>query len=110
MSAGRTTKTSRRKPEVPTRGRANFAKMDAMTEEDIMRTSPPELRDLPPDFWTNPRYRPASGGDECVVPIDIDVVAWFERQGPKPHARMNAVLRAHMLRAGKRKRGKRGAA
>jgi hypothetical protein len=38
-----------------------------------------------------------------VVPIDIDVVAWFERQGPKPHVSMNAVLRAHVLRAGKKK-------
>lgn len=84
--------------------------MDAMTEEDIMRTSPPELRDLPSDFFKNARVVQPEPGDECVVPIDIDVVAWFERQGPKPNARINAVLRAHMLGAGKKKRCKRGAA
>jgi len=33
--------------ERPRRGRADFARLRAQTEEEIMATSPPELADLP---------------------------------------------------------------
>ncbi len=33
------------------RGRANLASLHRMTEAQIARTSPPELSDLPSDFW-----------------------------------------------------------
>jgi uncharacterized protein (DUF4415 family) len=68
-----------------------------MSEEEIMATSPPELADLPDDFW-----------DEAVVvqypepkaPISIrvdrDVLTWFRRQGPGYQTRINAVLRSYM--------------
>jgi hypothetical protein len=36
---------------MPTRGRADFVRMDRMTEAEIARTSPPELAHLPDDFW-----------------------------------------------------------
>jgi hypothetical protein len=35
----------------PTRGRADFPRLDCMTEAEIARTSPPELANLPDDFW-----------------------------------------------------------
>jgi uncharacterized protein (DUF4415 family) len=28
--------------------------------------------------------------------VDIDVLAWFKKQGPRYQSRMNAVLRAYM--------------
>ena len=35
----------------PKRGRADLKHLRAMTEAEIRRTAPPELKDLPRDFW-----------------------------------------------------------
>lgn len=83
--------------EAGPRGRADLARLRAMTEEEIMATSPPELADLPDDFW-----------DEAVVVhypepktpvsirVDREVLSWFRDQGPGYQTRMNAVLRSYM--------------
>jgi uncharacterized protein (DUF4415 family) len=69
-----------------------------MTEAEIRRTSPPELENLPPNFWD---------GAELVVPnpkraislrLDEEVVEWFRRSGPRYQTRMNAVLRMYVKR------------
>ena len=40
-----------RQPLGPKRGRADLKHLRAMTEAEIRRTTPPELKDLPRDFW-----------------------------------------------------------
>ena len=40
-----------RQPRGPSRGRADLTHLRAMTEAEIRRTAPPELKDLPRDFW-----------------------------------------------------------
>ena len=40
-----------RQPLGPQRGRADLKHLRAMTEVEIRRTAPPELANLPPDFW-----------------------------------------------------------
>ena len=40
-----------RQPRGPSRGRADLAHLRAMTESEIRRTTPPELANLPRDFW-----------------------------------------------------------
>jgi len=87
-----------------------------MTEPEIRRTTPPELADLPADFWD---------GGELVTPalkkaislrVDEDVLDWFKETGPRYQTRINAVLRSYMARTRKRetpsepKRRRRGAA
>lgn len=47
-------KTSR-----PRRGRADLARLRCTTDEAIRKTSPPELADLPADFWADPPFRSA---------------------------------------------------
>jgi len=42
-----------RQPLGPKRGRADLKHMKAMAEAEIRRTSPPELANLPRDFWKN---------------------------------------------------------
>ena len=49
MSVKRTAKPSR--PSDPSQGRANLAALRHVSDGDIARTAPEELRDLPPDFW-----------------------------------------------------------
>ena len=40
-----------RQPLGPKRGRADLKRLRAMTEAEIRRTAPPELANLPRDFW-----------------------------------------------------------
>jgi uncharacterized protein (DUF4415 family) len=95
-------------------GRANFARLDAMTEEDIMRTSPPELADLPDDFWDNAVWTPPVIVKEPIsIRVDEDVLEWFRGKGPRYQSRINAVLRSYVTsmkrKAPKRVKPKRSA-
>jgi uncharacterized protein (DUF4415 family) len=98
-------KMPKRLPSKPSRGRADFARMDAMTEEDIMRTSPPELADLPDDFWDEAELVPPMIKAPISIRIDEDILEWFRGNGPRYQSRMNAVLRNYVT-AMKRKRQK----
>jgi len=87
------------RPAKPSRGRANFAFFDTQTEEDIERTSPPELANLPEDFWDDAVMRPPVDKMPISIRIDLDVLHWFRAGGPGYQSRMNAVLRDFMNRA-----------
>lgn len=39
----------------PTQGRADLARLRRLSDAEIERTSPAELRDLPDDFWQDAR-------------------------------------------------------
>ena len=86
----------KRLPTKPSRGRANFALLDAMTEEDIMRTSPPELADLPDDFWDDAELVPPIVKEPISIRVDEDILEWFRQRGPRYQSRMNAVLRSYV--------------
>ena len=67
-----------------------------MTEEEIMRTSPPELADLPDDFWKDAVVVEPILKEPISLRVDEDVLAWFRKAGPRYQTRMNAVLRRYM--------------
>jgi uncharacterized protein (DUF4415 family) len=67
-----------------------------MSEREIARTSPPELADLPLDFWTSATLVDPVPKQPISLRVDVDVLAWFKKQGPRYQSRMNAVLRAYM--------------
>jgi hypothetical protein len=50
MSSSRRGLTARQ-PRGPSRGRADLKHLRAMTEAEIRRTAPSELKDLPRGFW-----------------------------------------------------------
>ena len=108
MSAKRTSKPLV-EPERPVRGRADLAKLRRLTDAEIRRTSPPELRDLSVGFWkdavvVNPvQKRPIS------LRVDRDVLDWFKEQGPRYQSRINAVLRSYVA-AMRERANSRGAA
>jgi uncharacterized protein (DUF4415 family) len=87
-----------RKPikQLPSRGRADFERMDSMTEEEIMRTSPPELANLPDDFFENAVLVMPGPKVAISIRIDEDVLEWFRATGSLYQKRMNAVLRTYM--------------
>lgn len=92
----KSTKPRTRKSEQPTRGRADLARLRRMTDAEIERTSPPELKNLPPDFWDGAELVPPVIKEPISLRVDADVLTWFRLQGPRYQSRMNAVLRAYM--------------
>jgi len=67
-----------------------------MSEAAIARTSPPELADLPGDFWDEAELVLPEPKQAVSLRIDRDVLQWFRRSGPRYQTRMNAVLRSFM--------------
>jgi uncharacterized protein (DUF4415 family) len=101
MSAKRTAKSSPRRKtlgKVPTLGRANLAKLRRLTDREIDRTSPEELRGLPKDFWDDAVPVLPSGKVPISLRVDVDVLEFFRESGPRYQSRMNAVLRSFMER------------
>jgi uncharacterized protein (DUF4415 family) len=68
-----------------------------MTEAEISATSPPELADLPEDFWDDAVVVSPPSKEAISLRVDRDVLAWFREQGPRYQTRMNAVLRSYMV-------------
>jgi uncharacterized protein (DUF4415 family) len=98
MSAKRTTRSATRaeRSAKPSRGRADLERLRRTSEREIARNSPPELADLTPEFWAGAAVVEPVAKQPISLRVDIDVLAWFKKQGPRYQSRMNAVLRAYM--------------
>lgn len=93
MNARHTTK--RPGPDAP-RGRANLPHLRKVSDAEIERTSPRELRHLPSDFWESAVVVEPVAKQAISLRVDADVLEWFRAQGPRYQSRMNAVLRSYM--------------
>ena len=104
MSAKPIARHSRRnaKPRVPSRGRANLALLHEASDAAIRRSAPPELADLPADFWDHAVPVMPEAKVPISLRVDGDVLAWFRDEGPRYQSRMNAVLRSYMESARRR--------
>jgi uncharacterized protein (DUF4415 family) len=77
-----------------------------MSEAEIERTSPPELANIPADFWDQATLVVPEPKVPISLRVDRDVLEWFRNAGDRYQSRMNAVLRSYMeqsVRAGRRK-------
>ena len=81
---------------MPNGGRADLEFIRSMSDEDIERTSPPELANLPDDFWDSAVMVEPVLKEPISLRVDEDVLAWFRKSGPRYQSRMNAVLRSYM--------------
>lgn len=99
--------------EKPSRGWADLRRLrKPMSDEEINRTSPPELANLPADFWDSAVMVYPVGKEPISLRVDEDVLAWFRKAGPGYQSRMNAVLRSYMVatrRTRSRPKAKKGA-
>ena len=86
--------------KTPTKGRADLARLRRTSEAEITRTSPPELRALPDDFWHGARVVTPVTKQAISIRLDEDVIAWFRETGPKYQTRINAVLRSYVEQVG----------
>ena len=77
-------------------------RLAAMWDRDIDFSDIPEQRD-----WSGAVvgkfYRPVK--QQVTLRIDADVLAWFKAQGGKYQTAVNAALRAHVAKAGRKRAG-----
>jgi uncharacterized protein (DUF4415 family) len=79
------------------KGKTDYARLDAMTDEDIARAVAADPDAAPLDIdWTKARLVLPPGKDNVTLRVDRDVLTWFRATGKGFHTRMNAVLRAYM--------------
>lgn len=102
MSAKRTKRPSA-SADRPLRGRADLKRLRRLSDRAIARTSPPELADLPDDFWDDAQVVWPGPKEAISLRLDLDVLEWFRAQGPRYQSRMNAVLRTYMTHVTRRR-------
>lgn len=75
----------------------DYARLDAMTDEDIARAVAEDPDACPVDAdWSDASLVVPAPRRDAVLLVDDDVLAWFRATGKGFHTRMNAVLRAYM--------------
>jgi uncharacterized protein (DUF4415 family) len=79
------------------KGKTDWARVDAMTEEEIdaAARSDPDAQPIDDDMWEDAVLVFPSKQLVCIR-IDRDVLDWFRSQGRGYQTRMNAVLRSYM--------------
>ena len=89
----------------PSRGRANLALLRRVSDAEIARTAPPELSELPKNFWNAAELIVPRAKTAISLRVDEDVLTWFRKSGPRYQTRINAVLRSYVsaMRQSRRK-------
>lgn len=70
----------------------NWAKVDAMTDEEIDTSDIPPLDEA---FFANAKLRLPKGKVPVVISVDADVIEWFKAQGDEYQKLLNAALRIY---------------
>ncbi|HNS00840.1 MAG TPA: hypothetical protein PKM78_00465 [Anaerolineae bacterium] len=70
----------------------NWALVDSLTDEMIDRSEVPPLDDA---FFARAVWRMPEGQAVVAVPVDPDLLAWFQAQGSESEGRMIAALRIY---------------
>lgn len=73
--------------------KTNWARLDALKDQDIDYSEIPELDD---DFFKNAVLRMPEPKAIVTLRLDRDVLEWLKKQGPRYQTRINALLRAYM--------------
>ena len=95
MTEERITRVSR-KQLAKMKDLTDWARLDAMTEEEIERNAADDP-DNPPwteEDWANARVVWPQGKAPVTLRLDKDIIAWFKARGRGYQTRINAVLRA----------------
>jgi uncharacterized protein (DUF4415 family) len=78
------------------KGLTDWARIDAMTEEELDQAIAADPDSDPPVDWSKARFIVRKPKESVHLRVDPDVLAWFRKQGRGYLTRMNAVLRAYM--------------
>ena len=85
--------------------RTDLARLRAKSAEDVEReiASDPDFKDESGDWLAQAKAVMPTPKKLLSLRIDNDVLDWFKRQGPGYQTRINAVLRAFVQQAEKRR-------
>ena len=75
-----------------TTSQTNWAKLEAMTDEEI------DTSDIPPldeKFFANARLRMPRGKVAVTVSVEKEVADWYQAQGEESRALMSAALKIY---------------
>ena len=72
--------------------RTDWARVDAMTDDEIDLSDSPELG---PDFFANATWRIPKNETSVTLSVDNEVLDWFKEQGPEYQYRINAALKIY---------------
>jgi uncharacterized protein (DUF4415 family) len=89
------------KPNLKKQSRTDWARIDALKDQEIDYSEIPELGD---DFFKSAVLRMPEPKTLVTLRLDRDVLDWFKKQGPRYQTRINALLRAY-VEAKKRQAG-----
>ncbi|HVY33869.1 MAG TPA: BrnA antitoxin family protein [Caulobacteraceae bacterium] len=94
MSESNIVRRSRRQLK---RGETDWARVDALTDEDIDRAiaEDPDAAPILDEEWFKHAVLTIPTKTATSMRIDADVMEWFRHQGRGWQTRMNAVLRAY---------------
>lgn len=93
---GKSIKTAKRARE----GRTDWARLAAMTDEDVMAAAraDPDAQPTTKADWVG-AYQPNRIGKESItIRLDKDVIEWFRAKGEGYQTRINDALRRHITR------------
>jgi uncharacterized protein (DUF4415 family) len=84
---------------------SDWARINAMTEEEIRRSEEgdPDLEGLDDLDWSQAEWVNYGAKQPISIRLDPDVLAYFKSGGPRYQSRINAVLKAYVRSAEKRK-------
>jgi uncharacterized protein (DUF4415 family) len=82
----------------PTEGQTDWARLDAMTEEEIEQQAVEDMAELgiDPDWMEHAEVVAPRTKDRVTVRLDHDIVEWLKAQGRGYQTRINAILRAYV--------------
>lgn len=72
--------------------RTDWARVDAMTDDEIDLSDSPELG---PEFFANATWRMPKTETSVTLSVDNEVLDWFKEQGPDCQYRINAALKIY---------------
>lgn len=75
-----------------TTSKTDWARVDALTDEDIDTSDIPPLSD---DFFSNARWRVPPTPRTVVIRVDPETYEWFQAQGESSERQMALALRIY---------------
>jgi uncharacterized protein (DUF4415 family) len=83
----------------------NLDRVRSKTEEQLERdiASDPDFNDVPEDWCKSAEVVMPVSKKLLSLRLDADIVDWFKQQGPGYQTRINAVLRAFVQQAAKKR-------
>ncbi|MEA5621160.1 BrnA antitoxin family protein [Cronbergia sp. UHCC 0137] len=82
---------------ISSKSQTDWQRLDAMTDEDIDFSDCPEITpELFAKAVVNKGLPDSKNKAQVTLPIDRDVLEWFQSQGRSYQTQINALLRAYM--------------